>query len=151
MEQERFFRFSRLIDGIHKSVMRLRLDKAPAFGVKGVHVFWVYELSRHPEGMSAAELAQSSHIDRSLVSRELSLLKKQGYVEAKESAKGRGYNAKLILTDLGHRAAEDIKLLALELQSRAGAGISESELAAFYATLEKLYRNLESISEEKEA
>ncbi len=150
MEQERFFRFTRLIDGIHKSVLRLRLDNAPAFGVKGVHVFWVYELARHPEGLSAAELAQSSKIDRSLISRELSALKKQGYIEAKESAAGRSYNAKLTLTDLGREAAEQIKTIAMQVQARASAGVSENDLAIFYATLEKLYANLESISEEKE-
>ena len=147
MEQERFFRFTRLIDSLHKSVMRLRLEKAPAFGVKGVHVFWVYELARHPDGLSAAELAQSSKIDRSLVSRELAVLKKQGLVAADNAA--RSYNAKLRLTEAGKRAAQDIKAIALEIQSRASAGISDAELASFYATLEKLSRNLSSISEEK--
>lgn len=150
MEQERFFRFTRLIDGIHKSILRLRLDNAPAFGVKGVHIFWVYELSRHPEGLSAAELAQSSRIDRSLISRELSALKKQGYIEAKESSAGRNYNAKLTLTALGRETAEEIKTIAMEVQARASAGIPESDLVIFYATLEKLCANLELISEEKE-
>lgn len=147
MEQERFFRFTRLIDSLHKSVMRLRLEKAPAFGVKGVHVFWVYELARHPDGLSAAELAQSSKIDRSLVSRELAVLKKQGLVAADNAA--RSYNAKLRLTEAGKKAAQDIKAIAMEIQSRASAGISDAELASFYATLEKLSRNLSSISEEK--
>ncbi len=147
MEQERFFRFTRLIDSLHKSVMRLRLEKAPAFGVKGVHVFWVYELARHPDGLSAAELAQSSKIDRSLVSRELAVLKKQGLVAADNAA--RSYNAKLRLTEAGKKAAQDIKEIAMEIQSRASAGISDAELASFYATLEKLSRNLSSISEEK--
>lgn len=147
MEQERFFRFTRLVDSLHKSVMRLRLDNAPAFGVKGVHVFWMYELSRHPDGLSAAELAQSSKIDRSLVSRELSVLKKQGLVEADDTT--RSYNAKLRLTALGRRAAEEIKGIALQIQTRASEGIPESELAVFYTVLEKLSRNLSTISEEK--
>ena len=151
MEQERFFRFTRLIDGIHKSVLRLRLDNAPTFGVKGVHVFWVYELSRHPEGLSAAELAQSSHIDRSLISRELAALKRQGYIQAAETGGRRNYNAKLTLTELGKQAAEQIKGMALGFQDRASAGIDANDLAIFYATLEKLYLNLEKLSEEKEA
>ena len=147
MEQERFFRFARLIDSVHKSVLRLRLDNAPSFGVKGVHVFWVYELSRHPEGLSAAELAQSSKIDRSLVSRELAALKKQGLVETEANTR-RSYNAKLHLTDLGRRAAADIKSTALAFQARAGEGITEEELSGFYVILEKLSRNLASLSEE---
>lgn len=151
MEQERFFRFTRLIDGIHKSVLRLRLDNAPTFGVKGVHVFWVYELLKHPEGLSAAELAQSSRIDRSLISREIAALKKQGYIQADETDGKRNYNAKLTLTELGKQAAEQIKGIALGFQDRASEGISENDLANFYTTLEKLYHNLEKISEEKEA
>jgi len=150
MEQERFFNFTRLIDGVHKSILRLRLDKAPVFGVKGVHIFWVYELLQHPEGLSAAELAQRSQIDRSLISREISALKKEGYIETADPDKPRNYKAKLVLTEKGVQAAKSIASLGIQIQNRASADISEQDLEIFYATLEKLYHNLEKISEEKE-
>lgn len=148
MEQERFFRFTRLIDGAHKSILRLRLDKAADFGVKGVHVFWVYELLQHPEGLSAAELAQRSQIDRSLISREISALKKDGYIAAKDKGLAHNYKAKLILTEKGVKAAKEIASLGVQIQNRASANIPEAELEQFYATLEKLCKNLEEISEE---
>ena len=148
MEQERFFRFTRLIDGAHKSILRLRLDKAADFGVKGVHVFWVYELLQHPEGLSAAELAQRSQIDRSLISREISALKKDGYIAAKDKDLAHNYKTKLVLTEKGVKAAKEIASLGVQIQNRASANIPEAELEQFYATLEKLCKNLEEISEE---
>lgn len=147
MERERFFQFTRKIDGIHKSILKLRLDNAQAFGVKGVHIFWVYELLKHPEGMSATELATNSQIDRSLISREIAALKKQGYIRAEETAGKRSYNTKLMLTESGKKAAEKIGALGLALQTRVSGAISEEELAIFYSTLEKIYWNLEKLSE----
>ena len=148
MERERFFQFTRMIDGMHKNILKLRLDHAPAFGVKGVHILWVYELLQHPEGMSAAELAAHSKIDRSLISREIAALKRQGYIETEASIGKRGYNAKIFLTESGKAAAEKIGELGLTLQNRVSGTISEKELAIFYATLEKLYTNLEKLAEQ---
>ncbi len=148
MEQERFFRFTRLIDGIHKSILKLRLDHAPAVGVKSVHVFWLYGLLSHPEGLSATELAASSQIDRSLISRELTALKKQGLIKAASVAGKRSYNAKLTLTDSGRAAAKRISELGVYFQNRVNEGIDEQQLMLFYDTLEKMYRNLEKINEE---
>lgn len=151
MEKERFFSFTRLIDGIHKSVLRLRLDNAPIFDLKGVHVFWVYELLQHPEGLSAAELAQSSQIDRSLISREITALKKKGYIRLSETEGKRNYNAKLLLTESGKEAAKKIAEIALDFQNRGSEGVSEEDLTTFYKTLKIIHRNLEKIAEENEA
>ena len=147
MESERFFQFTRMVDGIHKNILKLRLDNASAFGVKGVHIFWVYELLKHPEGMSATELAANSRIDRSLISREISALKKQGYIKAEETTGKRSYNTKLTLTESGKEAAERIGALGLEIQNRVSGEISEEELAVFYSALAKIYDNLEKLAD----
>lgn len=148
MERERFFQFTRMIDGVHKNILKLRLDNAPTFGVKGVHVFWVYELLKHPEGMSAAELAANSQIDRSLISREIAALKKQGYIQTEETAGKRSYNAKITLTESGKEAAEKISAMGLDIQNRVSGEICEKELAIFYTTLAKIYNNLEKLNEQ---
>lgn len=149
MESERFFQFTRMVDGIHKNILKLRLDNAPTFGVKGVHIFWVYELLKHPEGMSATELAASSQIDRSLISREIAALKKQGYIQAEETAGKRSYNTKLTLTEAGKEAAERIGALGLDIQNRVSGAIDEEELAIFYSTLAKIYDNLEKLADSR--
>ena len=148
MEQERFFNFTRLIDGIHKDVLKIRLDYAPAFGVKSVHVFWLYDLLSHPEGLSATELAASSQIDRSLISREIAVLKKQGLIQTAAVEGKRSYNAKLTLTESGKEAAKRISELGVYFQNRVSRDIDEKKLLIFYDALEKMYKNLEEITQE---
>ena len=150
MESVRFEKFTLLIDGIHKSINKIKFDTAPFLGVKSVHVFWLYELAMHPEGLTAAEIAAVSMIDRSLVSREIAALKRGGYVECEETGSKRNYNARITLTEDGKQLAEKITRQAIEVQSKVDAGITDEELESFYLTLEKLYKNFASISSHKE-
>ncbi|MBQ6892596.1 MAG: hypothetical protein IJN48_00170 [Clostridia bacterium] len=144
MEQERVMHFTHLIDGIHKRIQKIRTDNAATFGVKGVHVFWVYELLSHPEGLSAAELAASSQIDRSLISREISALESIGYVSAEKQGGKRNYNSKIVLTESGIKAAKEMRNIALDFQSIADQDISANDLEIFYSVLEKINYNLEN-------
>ena len=146
MEAVRFEKFTLLIDGIHKSINRIKIDTAPYLGVKSVHVFWIYQLSLHPEGLTAAEIAAVSMVDRSLVSREIAALEKGGYVAREETGKKRGYNARITLTERGEELAARITEEAMGVQSKVDEGISEEELASFYLTLEKLYANFAALS-----
>ena len=142
MEQERVMHFTHLIDGVHKRIQKIRTDYAATFGVKGVHVFWVYELLLHPEGLSAAELAASSRIDRSLISREISALEAIGYISAEKQSGKRNYNSKIMLTESGIEAARKMRNIALDFQVLADSGISDSDLEIFYSVLEKIHHNL---------
>lgn len=141
MEENRFEKFILAVEGIHKAVQKIKINEAPKFGLKGVHLFWLCELLKSDEGMTACELAESTQINRSLVSREIETLSKNDYVTILPSGKG-GYNAKLVLTEKGRAAATEIEAAALAFQRRAGAGISGDDLRTFYATLEKILENL---------
>lgn len=146
MESIRFEKFTLLIDGIHKSINKIKIDIAPELGVKSVHVFWIYELSLHPEGLTAAEIAAVSMVDRSLVSREIAALMKGGYVVCEDNGKKRNYNARITLTESGKDLAKKITSEALGVQIKVDEGISERELESFYTTLEKLYTNFASLA-----
>ena len=146
LEPVRFEKFTLLIDGIHKSINKIKFDTAPYLGVKSVHVFWVYQLSLHPEGLTAAEIAAVSMVDRSLISREIAALKKDGYVECEDTGKKRNYNARITLTPKGIELAEKITKEAIHVQSMVDVGITSEELVSFYSTLEKLYRNFASLT-----
>ncbi len=146
MEANRFEKFTLLIDGIHKCMNKIKIDVAPELGVKSVHVFWVYELLLHPEGLTAAEIAAVSMIDRSLVSREIETLQKNGYVTSSAKASKRKYNSVITLTEKGTELARRIEAVARNVQMAVDADISENELVAFYATLEKLFVNFSSIT-----
>ena len=140
--QQRFYIFTQLIDGIHKCIHKLKIDTAPYLGVKSVHIFWVYELYLHPEGLTAAELASRSMISRSLISREIESLQKDGFIEIHETAHGKrkNYNSHITLTESGKQLARSIMTEGLTVQSGVRAGISDEELAAFYKTLESFMK-----------
>ena len=142
MELERFGKFTLLIDGIYKNIHKIKLDTAPYLGVKSVHVFWIYSLRLHPDGLTATELAALSEIDRSLVSREVAKLCADGYIMSMGgTGKRKNYNSRLVLTEKGMELAEYIRREAMDVQTRADEGISEEELEMFYSVLEKLYNN----------
>ena len=67
MIAERFYIFTLLIDGIHKCIHRIKFDFAPHFGVKSVHMFWIYELRDHPDGLTSAELAERTGLRIDLI------------------------------------------------------------------------------------
>ena len=151
MELERFGKFTLLIDGIYKSIHKIKLNTAPYLGIKSVHVFWVYSLRKHPEGLTSTELAALSEIDRSLVSREVAKLCADGYITyVGGSGKRRNYNSRLVLTEKGLELAEYIRGEALKIQNMADDGISEEELAVFYSVLEKLNANFAKVVKERE-
>lgn len=148
MEALRFEKFTLLIDGIHKSIHKIKMCTAPVLGVKAVHVLWIYELLLNPEGLTAAELAEKSRINRSLVSRELEELVDNGYIEKIDEGRS-NYNAVLKLTEQGIALADKICGEVSKVQSAVGEGISKEELAMFYCTLEKLNNNFNKIINNK--
>ena len=151
MEFERFGKFTLLIDGIYKNIHKIKLDTAPDLGIKSVHVFWIYLLRKHPDGLTATELAARSEIDRSLVSRELQKLCADGYIMSMGgTGKRKNYNSRLVLTEKGLELAEYIRRKAMEVQASADEGISEEELEIFYMVLEKLHGNFVKITKERE-
>ena len=152
MMKERFYLFVLRINSISKYINKLKFDFAPQLGVKNVHIFWLYELYIHPEGLTASELASRAMISRSLISREIENLLENGYIQMQKNSKGKrmNYNALITLTDKGVSLAHNISKKGMEVQSRVNQGISEEDLIIFYSTLEKLQNNLRIISEEWE-
>ena len=148
MVTERFGKFVLLVEGIHKSIQKIKLKHSHPFGLKGVHTLWMYELLRHPDGMTASELAATSMIDRSLVSRELNKLKAHQYIKVENDLGKRSYNTKITLTESGREVALGVEGIALDVQSQASFGISREELDTFYSVLERLNKNLSGIAEE---
>ena len=141
MEAVRFDKFTLLIDGIHKSINKMKISTAPGLGVKGVHLFWIYTLAGYEDGLSSAELATLSGVDRSLVSREIAHLRAKGYIVSDGADAKRGYNARHRLTEEGRALSDKILEEVIRIQNLADRGISKEELSSFYLTLEKLYKN----------
>ncbi len=142
---DRFETFVLMIDAIHKAISRIKQELILDSEIKSVHTFWLYELLKHKDGLTASELATRSKIDRSLVSREVQALFKSGYIEIGQSVRKRVYNSRITLTEEGRRVAKIIADTAYKIQGIVSSGISDEELKSFYSTLEKIYAGLDQL------
>lgn len=148
MEAERFEQFSSLISGIYRDIQKLKTKWTEPLGMKSVHIFWVYLLKNHPEGLTASELSRHSQSNRSLVSREIQELMDLGYVQAESGSRTRRYAQKLILTEAGQKAASQISEVSLSIQNEVNAGIPEEDLRILYRTLGILMENFHRLAEQ---
>ena len=108
IKTDRFESFVLLIDAIHKCINKVKQEIILDSSVKSVHTLWLYKLLQSPKGLTATELAEESMIDRSLVSREIEVLKNGGYVISDTPAGKRNYNARISLTEKGLELANRI-------------------------------------------
>jgi DNA-binding MarR family transcriptional regulator len=148
MEAERFEQFSSLISGIYRDIQKLKAKWTEPLGLKAVHIFWVYLLKNHPEGLTASELSRHSQSNRSLVSREIQELIDMGYVQAGKPSGQRRYGQKLTLTTSGSEIAETISQASVEIQNKVNAGIPEEDLIVLYRTLGILMENFHRLTEQ---
>ena len=147
MQAIRYEKFTRAIDGIHKAINKIKLAAAPHLGVKGVHVFWIYKLLGYPEGLTAAEIAAVNQIDKSLVSREIATLKRDGYIESRGGeGKKRDYNARLVLTEKGIEVGKRIADKIDKVLEQISDGLTEEERVAFYRSLNTISESLDSVA-----
>ncbi|MFA5562129.1 MAG: MarR family transcriptional regulator [Eubacteriales bacterium] len=155
MESERYVRFTVLVAGLFKHLQKLKNDNATSFGLKNVHILWVYLLYNHPQGLSANEIAEKGDVDKSLVSREIAELERKGLIVCQSPegafAQKRRYGEKFCLTAAGRAVAERVRQKALWVQQLADTGISSEKLAVFYETLEQLSLNFKKIANSRES
>ena len=143
---DRFESFILLIDAIHKSINKIKTDIVPGNSIKSVHTMWLYELLRNPDGLTATEIANKTMIDRSLVSREIRALMKDGFVESNLPEGKKSYNSVITLTDKGRLLAEEIASSAFLVQEAVSCDVKKDELAVFYSVLERIYKNIVEIA-----
>lgn len=147
MQEERFELFTLLISEFEKDIQKIKAARTSALGIKNVHALWMYLLLKSPAGLSSAQIAEKSKINRSLVSREIDALADKGYIRTAETSEKRRYNWKFVLTESGVLLAGQISDIALEVQTHADKGITQSELESFYAILIKLKQNFSYIAD----
>lgn len=145
----RFEKFVMLIVAAHKGIARVKQQIVADTSVKSVHTMWLYKLLDRPDGLTASELAAENNIDRSLISRELTTLAKDGYITIDSQGKKRGYNSRIRLTEKGREIAERIARIAYEAQLAIGEGVDEGDLVVFYNILEKICSNFEKLENTK--
>ena len=146
LDQERFEEFSSLVSSIHGNMQKLKTRYTTQLDLKAVHIFWLYLLRRHPEGLSASELAAAGKSNRSLVSREIDELFDKGIIYTPDNSNKRRYGWKLMLTSKGQQLADVISAISTDIQNTVSRDISEDDLITFYRTLRILANNFSELN-----
>ena len=148
--QDRFEEFSSLISSVHGNIQKLKNRYTAQLGLKAVHIFWLYLLRKHPEGMSASELAAAGQSNRSLVSREIDELFDKGIIFTQDNGDKRRYGWKLMLTSKGKQLADSISAIAADVQNTVSRDIPEEDLIIFYRTLRVLANGFNRLEKKKQ-
>lgn len=147
--QERFGIFNFKISFLYKCIKSLEAEVAAKFGVKGVHIFWIYSLYNQPRGLTASEIAKTNSVNRSLVSREIQKLRKENIVYFASDAADNRYNVRILLTEKGKDVAHEIQRIGMQVQQQTNHGIPDEEILIFYSVLERMAENLGHVVNEK--
>ena len=96
-EESRFEDFVGLIGAIDKEIQRIKTAELARFGLRASDLMVVYYLEKNPEGLTGADLARLADVDRAAVSRTVTRLAADGFVEVGEESTR--YRAPIRLTD----------------------------------------------------
>ncbi|MBQ4353498.1 MAG: hypothetical protein IJC71_01250 [Clostridia bacterium] len=143
-----FLRFSLTTDAILKNIQKYKNEQLSAFGLRSMHLMFLYCLSRAENGMTPGELAKSCSVDKAFISRITAELKTLGYVHDGEDAGSRHYKKLLSLTEAGQRVMQCVNTMIEEAVEKISAGISPEQLETFYAVLSHMDENLLALAQE---
>lgn len=141
----RFARFSLAISEIDRCWHKLAAEEMAKYGLNSPHAVYLNTLYENPEGVTAAKLGELCCKNKADVSRMVAIMEKKGLVK-KEAVGGKLYRAKLVLTQEGRCAAEQVRKIAARAVELAGAGMTDGDRQIFYRCLEQITANLQDLS-----
>lgn len=144
---DRFGRFSYAIAEISRCWHKIASDEMGRYGLKGSYAVYMATLANHPEGMTAAKLAEATGRDKADVSRAVSvMLEKEIVIRTNGATKA--YRAPIRLSQKGWQIASLVQQRAGLAVENGGRGLSEEGREQFYAALEKIIENLQDACKE---
>lgn len=143
MSEDRYIMFSVAIDQAAKNLQRLKHIKMEKYGLRAVHVTCLIRLGRTAEGLTGTELSEICEVDKSLISRVLSDLLRDGFV-AYEEDPTKIYRRRLLLTDRGRAVVDEMRDVMDASVEAIRSEVSDADLDAFYRTLHLIDRNIRS-------
>lgn len=145
-EQERFEGFVGMISALSKEIQRIKMVEATKLGIKGADVMLLYQLARHPQGLTSAELARCCGVTRAAVSRALATLEDKGFVMVQPDPGAGRYRAAVMLSARGTSAMESATRIIDRVVSESGDAVSERNRAIMYSSLSTILDQLKKIS-----
>lgn len=143
----RFQQFSYVISEINRQIQKIERDEMIKYGCKGAFAQYLVALLNHPKGLTAARLCQICDKDKAAVSRMVSEMQEKGMV-TRSSESTRAYNAPILLTEDGRKAAEHVCMKARAAVKAVGGEMSEEERRVLYSLLDSIAGKLQRLSEE---
>lgn len=143
----RFARFSLAISEIDRCWHKLASEEMSQYELNSPHAVYLTALHNYPDGITAAKLGELCCKNKADVSRMVAILEKKGLVR-KESVGSNLYRAKLLLTDEGKQAAEQVQKRAAAVVEFAGADMTDADREIFYRCLESITAKLQTLSKE---
>lgn len=142
----RFERFSFSISVIYRYIQSIAGNVMEEYRLKGSHALYLSAMYRYPEGITAAELCRISGRDKAAISRAINEMEKQGLIY-RECVGGNLYRAKLMLTEQGRTAADNVNRLAAVAVDVASEGISDEQRKMLYEMLDGIATHLQALDE----
>ena len=144
----RFSKFSFSISEIDRCWHKLAAEEMAKYELNSAHAVYLNALyNADQDGITAAQLGELCGKNKADVSRMVAIMENKGLV--KKVATGTNmYRAKLMLTDVGRKAAEHVRERAALAVELAGSGLSADERETFYKALEQITVNLQKLSME---
>ena len=134
---ERFENFVGGVTLLYRCIQKIKNMETAELGLRGRHVMCLYQLQKHPEGLTSAQLAALCGEDKAAISRTVAELRSRGLADKPD-----GYRAPVRLTEAGRGLAADVRRLAQGAVERGGAGLTNHERPAFYHALDVIGGNL---------
>lgn len=147
--EQRFFTFCFAIENISKNIQRYKNQRVASLNLKSTHVICLCQLYRSSEGMTVTELAEQCHVDKSLISRVVTEIRKAGLLVDADEEQG-NYRRRLMLNDEGKKTAELFLRWGEEAVIMINGKATNEELAVFYKVLKSIDQNLEYLVNKSE-
>ena len=138
----RYEHFSSIISTIYRRVQKIERDEMVKYGYKGAYAQYLSAISRHPEGLTAAQLCEICEKDKAAISRVAAEMEEKGLIRRVGTS---AYRAKLVLTDEGQRLAHVVSERARVAVDLVGEGLSDSDRSIFYSVLEGIAQRLQQV------
>lgn len=120
--------------------------KLEKYGFKRTH-FHILHYLYNNEGCSQNELVNTFLLDKVKVTKTLTLLEKNGYIEKKKDPKDKRING-VYLTTQGKNIQNDLHDILFEINNKLINNISEEEELILKKLLEKISHNIFSLTNE---
>ena len=138
---DRFETFTALVTGISRTIRKIKNEEMVEFHLKGPHVSCLYYLYKS-ETLTIKELSELCEEDKANMSRTAEYLEKNGYIQKRAASR---YRAPLSLTEEGKRVGAHIAARIDRVLFAAADGVNEDARRVLYASLAKIYENLQRV------